>query len=149
HGRDDELALRAEEPEEIRLGDAGHPSDHVGRRSLVPALREHSHRSFENLLAALGGGETFGGRRGAHGAYVSEYSPPCQGAWSRGRAEDRVQVGGGIEDVEVVEVLTEPHELDGHLQLSSTASSVPPRALPSSLVITSPVSLVVSWNASA
>ena len=65
-GGDDQLALGAEQAEQIRLRDAGHARDHVGRGALVPALRKDGHRGFEDLLAAFGGGEAFGGGGWGH-----------------------------------------------------------------------------------
>src|SRR5207342_3050463 len=49
HALEVELLLRAEQAEEIRLGDTGLARDLVGRRAVKPVLAELLHRDNENL----------------------------------------------------------------------------------------------------
>ena len=51
-GRDEELALGAEEAEEVGLRDAGPAGDRVGRRAVQAGLGELGARGVEDLLAA-------------------------------------------------------------------------------------------------
>ena len=53
-GRDEELLLRPEEPEEVRLRDAGRRGDVLGRRAVEAAARERGLRRGEHRLAPLG-----------------------------------------------------------------------------------------------
>ena len=50
---DEELLLRPEEPEDVRLRDARPAGDLVGRGAVEPALGEHLQRRVEDLLAPL------------------------------------------------------------------------------------------------
>ena len=54
-GGDEELLLRAEEPEEVGLGDAGAAGDVLRRRALEAALGELDHRGVEDVVLALRG----------------------------------------------------------------------------------------------
>ena len=61
--RREELLLRAEEPEHVRLRDPGPPGDVLGRGAVEPARGELLERRVEDLLAALGLGLPGGGGR--------------------------------------------------------------------------------------
>ena len=65
HGGDEEVLLRAEQLEEVRLAHAGALGDRVGRGAVVARPRELGHRGGDDLVASLVGGKA-GGR--CHGA---------------------------------------------------------------------------------
>ena len=52
----EQLLLRAEEAEDVRLRNACIPSDFLGRRGGEPALGELGHGRVEDLVTPLGGG---------------------------------------------------------------------------------------------
>ena len=52
-GGDEELLLRAEEAEEVRLRDAGPPGDVLGGRALEAALGELDQGGVEDVVLAL------------------------------------------------------------------------------------------------
>src|SRR5262249_45351052 len=52
-GRDEQILLRSEQPEEVRLRDAGATGDGVGRRAVEALVRELGERRLDDLLPAL------------------------------------------------------------------------------------------------
>ena len=54
NGGDEELLLRAEEPEDVRLGDPDRSRDRIGRAAVEPMCRELDERRFEDLVPPLG-----------------------------------------------------------------------------------------------
>src|SRR5712691_1470741 len=74
--RDEELLLRPEEPEQVRLRDPDAPGDGVGRRAGEAVLGELDQRRLEDLLTAYLGGLAFNDR--SHGRDGSDHSLPCQ-----------------------------------------------------------------------
>ena len=66
---EEELALGLEEPEQVRLRDAGLARDRVGRGSLVAAERELLDRERDDLLAPLLGGLA---RAGGAGTLIAQ-----------------------------------------------------------------------------
>src|SRR5438105_11026998 len=78
----EELLLRPEEPEDVRLRDAGSPGDLLRRGAVQSSRRKFDLRRVEDRLAphlrALP-------CRGRHARYVSGDSLPCQGRMPRAR----------------------------------------------------------------
>ena len=74
--REVELLLRAEEPEEVRLRDAGRPRDVLGRGAVQALDGELVRGGDQDGLAALVGGLAVGRRR--HSSEYSLTSSSCQ-----------------------------------------------------------------------
>jgi hypothetical protein len=64
--RDVELLLRSEEPEEIRLRDAGPLRDVLGRGALEAAVGELDQGGVENIVTAFEAAERGGSRSCGH-----------------------------------------------------------------------------------
>ena len=71
--REEQVLLRAEQLEDVRLGHAGVPGDRIGRRAHEPACRELLRRGRDDHTASL---------VGRHPAGASVLGPPRRAGWS-------------------------------------------------------------------